>query len=356
VAPTTIKQSTAAYERWLGTQLGGELVEDGLKLKHERMAAEPFPFLRATYWRWAETILDICPDLADAPVVLAVGDIHLENFGTWRDVEGRLIWGVNDFDEAAEMPYALDLVRLATSAMLVRETHGMDVRDICASVLEGYTHGLQAPSPIVMEGEHGWLRKSLDVSDKQRAKFWRNVKPEAEVQPPRRYSEALRSALPDATIELVYGRRTAGIGSLGRPRWIGYGEWRGAPVLREAKAIVPSGWPHAAGRDGEPLRCGEIAGGRYRSPDPWYDLVGTIVIRRLAVSNRKIEAKDDLFAILGPDLLRVMGHDLASTHLGIADRSSQILDDIQNRPREWLRDAAVAAADAVIAEHEAWKG
>ena len=48
--------------------------------------------------------------------MLAVGDIHIENFGTWRDNDGRLIWGVNDFDEAAEMPYALDLVRLTTSA------------------------------------------------------------------------------------------------------------------------------------------------------------------------------------------------------------------------------------------------
>jgi uncharacterized protein (DUF2252 family) len=24
----------------------------------------------------------------------------VENFGAWRDVEGRLIWGINDFDEA----------------------------------------------------------------------------------------------------------------------------------------------------------------------------------------------------------------------------------------------------------------
>ena len=35
--------------------------------------------------------------------------------GTWRDTEGRLIWGVNDFDEVARMPYAVDLVRLVTS-------------------------------------------------------------------------------------------------------------------------------------------------------------------------------------------------------------------------------------------------
>ena len=65
----------------------------------------------APIWRWAETILEVCPDLAGAAAVLAVGDIHLENFGTWRDGDGRLVWGVNDFDEAARMPYALDLVR-----------------------------------------------------------------------------------------------------------------------------------------------------------------------------------------------------------------------------------------------------
>ncbi len=54
----------------------------------------------------------------DAPQVLAVGDMHLENFGTWRDADGRLVWGVNDFDEAAVMPYPLDLVRLAASIRL----------------------------------------------------------------------------------------------------------------------------------------------------------------------------------------------------------------------------------------------
>jgi hypothetical protein len=56
--------------------------------------------------------MDIVPELADAPKVLAVGDIHLENFGTWRDADGRLVWGVNDYDEAADMPYTLDLLRL----------------------------------------------------------------------------------------------------------------------------------------------------------------------------------------------------------------------------------------------------
>src|SRR5512144_2503666 len=105
----TILQSVARYETWLRAQLGPDIVEKDLDEKHRKMRDSPFVFLRATYWRWAETILRICDDLASAPVVIGVGDIHLENYGVWRDEEGRLVWGVNDLDEAAEMPYTLDI-------------------------------------------------------------------------------------------------------------------------------------------------------------------------------------------------------------------------------------------------------
>ncbi len=60
----------------------------------------PFAFMRATFYRWVQLWKDQCRVEAAAPSVLAVGDLHIENFGTWRDAEGRLIWGVNDFDEA----------------------------------------------------------------------------------------------------------------------------------------------------------------------------------------------------------------------------------------------------------------
>ena len=77
MATTSIEQSTRAYETWLRRRLDGEIVEDDLRKKHEKMAEGAFAFLRATYWRWAETILDICPELARAPAVLAVGDIRI---------------------------------------------------------------------------------------------------------------------------------------------------------------------------------------------------------------------------------------------------------------------------------------
>src|SRR5262249_36788594 len=110
----SFEAANAAYELWLAKQC--EVVKGDLRRKHKRMRENTFAFLRATYFRWARRIEAVCPDFADAPAVLAVGDLHLENFGTWRDAEGRLVWGVNDFDEAAVMPYAYDLIRLMASA------------------------------------------------------------------------------------------------------------------------------------------------------------------------------------------------------------------------------------------------
>ena len=172
---TNIRKSVQAYEDWMSKQLGREVVKKDIALKHEKMRESPFVFLRATYWRWAETILEVCPDLADATPVLAVGDIHLENFGTWRDADGRLVWGVNDFDEAAQMPYALDLVRLAASALLASPGRGGAAAQMCAAVLEGYAEGLRAPRPIVLDRDWAWLRELLVVSEKQRAKFWSKI-------------------------------------------------------------------------------------------------------------------------------------------------------------------------------------
>jgi Uncharacterized protein conserved in bacteria (DUF2252) len=87
------------------------------------MKRSAFIFLRATYVCWAKLITSTCPEPKDAPQILSVGDTHVENFGTWRDAEGRLVWGINDFDEAATMPYPLDLVRLAASVRLSPKLH-----------------------------------------------------------------------------------------------------------------------------------------------------------------------------------------------------------------------------------------
>src|SRR5450432_3863687 len=104
------------------------------------MGESAFEFFRATFYRFLELWDAHAADVADAPTVLAVGDLHVANYGTWRDSEGRLIWGINDFDEVYPLPYTLDLVRLAASAHLATEASHLAIEeaDACDSILLGY--------------------------------------------------------------------------------------------------------------------------------------------------------------------------------------------------------------------------
>ncbi|HYX69049.1 MAG TPA: DUF2252 family protein, partial [Terriglobales bacterium] len=79
-----IRKATKRYEAWVGKHT--TLVSADLKAKHERMTEALFPFFRATFYRWAQLWPKLCPELAAAPEVLGVGDLHVENFGTWRDI------------------------------------------------------------------------------------------------------------------------------------------------------------------------------------------------------------------------------------------------------------------------------
>ena len=351
----SIRRSTQRYEAWLKKQLAGQLVTDDLKRKHEKMREDgPFAFLRATYWRWAETVLGVCPELATAPSVLAVGDIHLENFGTWRDAEGRLIWGVNDFDEATEMPYAVDLVRLATSAVLARPDRAGAAEQISRALLRGYHSGLETPSPIVLDRRYRWLRRLVVVSEKRRRKFWVKIHRDKPRTAPPTFRRALAKSLPRGVRDVWTAQHVAGTGSLGRPRWIAVGAWKGGEVVREAKALITSAWWLAHDTRKTQLRCGEIASGRYRAPDPWYAIDGRLVVRRLSPNNRKIEAKDPALARLTGRLLQAMGRELASVHLGVSDKRRAILRDLDQREKGWLAVAIRRMAAATRADHAAY--
>ena len=352
--------SRRSYEAWLRDQLDGQLAEGDLSEKHKKMREGAFVFLRATYWRWSETILEVCPELAGAPEVLAIGDTHLENFGTWRDIEGRLVWGANDFDDAAPMPYVLDLVRLATSAMLARTEHWRQAdapsnTEISHAILTGYEEGLKKPAPIVLDRNHPGLRNDLLLDKDARRKFWDDAdawREDGLADAPPNFAKALRGALPEGFADEAISPRTAGTGSLGRPRFVVQADWRGGPVLREAKALVPSGWAYAHGNDGR-LYVESIATGRARAPDPHYRVVGSILVRRLSPNSRKIEAKTDPKVLLKRRMLELMGHELANCHAESA-RAVDIRRDLSARDPDWLRKAAKAAAEFVAEEQRAY--
>ncbi|HSU88452.1 MAG TPA: DUF2252 family protein, partial [Terriglobia bacterium] len=134
--------ATAQYEKWIAARI--RVVQEDLAFKHAQMRESPFAFLRATFYRWLQLWQELCATETSAPAVLAVGDLHIENFGTWRDSEGRLIWGINDFDEAFPLPYTFDLVRLGASARLAIKSENLTIgtRDACDAILEGYTEAI----------------------------------------------------------------------------------------------------------------------------------------------------------------------------------------------------------------------
>src|SRR5262245_19583130 len=91
---------TDEYLAWLRSY--PPIVEEDLVAKAKKLAESPFVFLRGTFYRWAERLLrtpECRPHLLTAPIVIGVGDAHVENFGTWTLDSGKVNFSVNDFDE-----------------------------------------------------------------------------------------------------------------------------------------------------------------------------------------------------------------------------------------------------------------
>jgi uncharacterized protein (DUF2252 family) len=110
-----------------------------------------------------------------APKVLAVGDMHVNSFGTWRDPEARLCWGVDDFDEAYPLAYTNDLVRLASSLKIVIDAEGMSIKfkDGCDAILDGYRKSLRIGGcPVVLAEREQKLGKLGVDSFKPPTDFW----------------------------------------------------------------------------------------------------------------------------------------------------------------------------------------
>ncbi len=351
----TIREATDRYESFLRKNL--PVVQSDLDFKHKQMSAGVFPFMRSTFYRWSSLFREVCADLAKAPELLAVGDLHIENFGTWRDVEGRLVWGVNDFDEAQTMPYTIDLVRLATSALLAAEEAklALPFAESCAAILEGYREQLRkGGQPFVLEEQHGWLRTLAFGALRDPVAFAAKMDKLSGVTPPKAVATLLLSHLPEGAELRRFATRTAGLGSLGRPRYVALADFSGGLVVREAKAMLPSAWNWSLGDPKAELRCSRIAKKAVRCADPCLDFTKGWAIRRLAPHCSRIEItdlphrKDDL------KLMTAMGRETANIHLGSKQAIKAVQKDLDGRPAKWLFHAATAMAEATRADWQAW--
>ena len=354
-----IVKATRRFEKWLGQHT--VLVKPDLRLKHQHMAESPFPFLRATFYRWMQVWPEVCPELAKAPRVLAVGDLHVENFGTWRDIEGRLVWGVNDFDEAAVLPYTVDLVRIAVSAMLaIDEGHlTLKMKDACEAIQDGYRESLlERGRPLVMEEENKWLLELVTGELRDPVHFWQKMDrlPKVKGEIPASARKALAYLMPERGLTYQIARRVAGLGSLGHARWVALAEYRGGRVAREAKALVPSSvyWARKEKGSAE-IMYQTIISRAVRCPDPFVQLRGRWILRRLSPHCSRIELsvlpvhRDEI------RLFFAMGWETANIHLGSRDARKNVRRHLDRLKAGWLCAAAKAMAKAVIGDWQAWK-
>jgi hypothetical protein len=353
-----IHKATTLYEAWLAPHI--RLLPADLELKHKAMAANPFSFFRATFYRWMQLWPAACPECLNAPQILGVGDLHVENFGTWRDIEGRLVWGINDFDEAYEMPYTVDLVRLAASAHLaIRESHlAIDRKDACDAILAGYMAGLAAGGrPFVLAETHIWLRTLVSGVLRDPAPFWAKLDglPAVRTVPPNA-RKGLERMLPAKGLRYSVHHRVAGLGSLGRERYVAIAQYDGGQIAREAKALAPSGCVFADRGGSRRLHYQKILDRSVRCPDPFVKLKGSWIVRRLAPDCSRVELASMPRERDESKLLHAMGFETANVHLGTPKAAAAIRRDLKKRPAHWLHTASAAMAKALDKDWHVYRG
>jgi Uncharacterized protein conserved in bacteria (DUF2252) len=354
-----IVKATKKFEDWLRERI--HIVEPDLQFKHEQMAAAVFPFFRATFYRWLQHWPEVCADLESVPHILSVGDLHVENFGTWRDTDGRLVWGVNDFDEACLYPYTMDLVRLATSALLAarEERLAMKPKESAAAILEGYAQGMeQGGRPFVLGERHEWLRAIAEGKLRDPVVFWQKMdrNPTVKSAIPESAREAIEHMLPERGIAYRLARRRAGLGSLGRIRLVAIAEWKGGRVAREAKALTASAlqWLNPKRVPAEILYAA-ILKMAVRCPDPYVQMRGHWIVRRLSPHCSRIELEALATSRGECRLLEAMGRETANVHMGTVEKRRAILKDLRGREGNWLLAAAQAMADAMEKDWQVWR-
>lgn len=114
------------------------LLPELLPERTQRMGASTFSFFRGT----AELMeADLRKQLNTPITTFICGDAHIGNFGFYASPERRLLFDLNDFDEAGINPWEWDLKRLLVSVLLAGEANGFKekkLRQLLPLVAESY--------------------------------------------------------------------------------------------------------------------------------------------------------------------------------------------------------------------------
>ena len=241
-----------------------------LALKYREMCKSPFSFFRGTAHLFWEDLGARTSALPDSPLVWACGDLHLENFGSYRGNNGLSYFDLNDFDEGALAPSSWEVSRFVASVYVAAPslnlTHA-EANELVKLFLDAYGTALgegkagwieratasgmvrtllervkRRKRAILLESRTGWKKgkrrlridgqHTLPATDDQRREITRWLGEFAKSQPDPKFFRILDVA-----------RRVAGVGSLGVDRYVvlvrGDGGRDGNAIL-DAKQAAPS--------------------------------------------------------------------------------------------------------------------
>ncbi|PCE23300.1 hypothetical protein BWP39_26865 [Paraburkholderia acidicola] len=245
-----------------------------LAMKYKLMRTSPFVFLRGTchlfYARLpAGSVLDT------SPTVWICGDMHLENFGSYKGDNGLIYFDINDFDEACLAPSLFELIRLLTSVLVGASDLNVSRAEalaLCHTAIDAYASALTVGKARWIEEETstGMVRDLFDALHARTRVDYLNRR--CDVKGKRRVLRIDgKKALPvdDSTREKVtafmddfashletpgfyrvldVARRIAGTGSLGVDRYVMLVEGKGSPdgnyLLDLKQALSSSVVPH----------------------------------------------------------------------------------------------------------------
>ena len=240
-----------------------------LALKYRAMRTNAFAFLRGTCHLFYEN-LPQASLLRSAPLTWICGDLHLENFGSYKGDNRLVYFDLNDFDEAVLAPCTWDLVRVVTSILVAAKSIKLgkvEARTLARRFVDAYVAAIEDGKARWVEREtaQGMVRKLLDGlrlrkrkdfldSRTLRARGRRRIRidgkhalPVSAGEPARikRFMREFASRQPNPKFFRVLdvARRIAGTGSLGIERYALLVEGRGSPddnYLLDLKQALPS--------------------------------------------------------------------------------------------------------------------
>src|SRR5215831_9679561 len=146
--PTSVRARIDAYN--------GDRIPELVERKYEKMAKDPFVFFRGTAHLFWEDWPSAAHGLDDAPLAWSCGDLHLENFGSYRGENRLAYFDLNDFDDAALAPATRDPARFLVSMHLAARSLELDEE----AVADLGIHYLDAYAAALADGKARWVERA----------------------------------------------------------------------------------------------------------------------------------------------------------------------------------------------------